>query len=415
MPTMMIEKWAQETRNCSGNNITVSIYRLPAQDTMSTTTHTAPEPTATTPATVIHARAGGGASMTPMGVASTTDDARADVRPGWCRRTRGRTGRGRGLRGSNGRGHGGRGQITRSVDTPTPTMAQARARTHANGARQTTNMQHDDRPTSAAARSTKSPARMNTPMPVNTSTTTDHRRLITGEHEMAPPTPRAHKQTGGWTLSTEVRPSQITGAGNGLYTKEKAVKGDRVARYYGELIDAAEANKRKEAGAQYIVRVNSQQFLDAEHFPAQRGRYANDGGVRNNAKIATKLNQCPITKAYWVSIIAKRTIQPEHEVYVSYGRSFARAWKRTPNAAMAARPAETREPTPDDAHMQAIIMNIILGIVSMPRRAQRRVTALWNSAVHWASKGNCHKKEKACSNITNFIMQHAEKGTVTIL
>ena len=50
-----------------------------------------------------------------------------------------------------------------------------------------------------------------------------------------------------------------------------------------------EAAARKAAGAQYIVRANAKQFLDAEAHPDQRGRYANDGGKQNNARIRFRM------------------------------------------------------------------------------------------------------------------------------
>ena len=165
--------------------------------------------------------------------------------------------------------------------------------------------------------------------------TAQHRRLVAGEQAGEPPTSNAHKATRGWTLHTEVKPSRIPGAGDGLYLRERAKSGERIARYYGELIDADEAERRAKAGAQYIVQANARQFIDARHYPEQRGRYANDGGPNNNAKIATKVNRCPDTGEYWVSILAKRTIQPDSEVYVPYGHKFRRAWAQPPPRARA--------------------------------------------------------------------------------
>ena len=112
----------------------------------------------------------------------------------------------------------------------------------------------------------------------------------------------------------------------GLFMCERARKDDRIARYYGELIGPEEAGKRRAAGAQYIMQANAQQFLDAAAYKNQRGCYANDGGTRNNARLSKTVNTCPVTGMHWVSILARKTIQPTREVCVPYGRDFKRPW-----------------------------------------------------------------------------------------
>ena len=55
----------------------------------------------------------------------------------------------------------------------------------------------------------------------------------------------------------------------------------------GEVIDAAEANRRKRNG-QYIMCINEEQYIDADLPDNFNGRYINDGGpsgVKNNAKM----------------------------------------------------------------------------------------------------------------------------------
>ena len=153
------------------------------------------------------------------------------------------------------------------------------------------------------------------------------RQMPSGEHDGPPPTPSLHRRERGWTLHTCVKRSSIPGAGNGLWMCEKAKKGDRIARYYGELIGPEEAMLRKRAGAQYILRVNANQYLDGETFKNQQGCYANDGGPgtgRNHVKLAQGTpNRCPITGVHWVSITTKRTIGDGEKVFVSYGKCVA--------------------------------------------------------------------------------------------
>ena len=183
------------------------------------------------------------------------------------------------------------------------------------------------------------------PTPVETADS-----LPTGEAEGNGVTPSKHKRTPGWPLHTTTGPSHLKGAGTGLFMAEKAKKNERIARYYGELIGPEEAEKRQAAGAQYIVRANAKQYLDAECYPNQRGRYANDGGARNNARISTTLNVCAITGLHWVSILARRAIPSGAEVLVPYGRSFRRAWKSSAPPAMAMLPGPSQHGNTDQAH-----------------------------------------------------------------
>ena len=160
----------------------------------------------------------------------------------------------------------------------------------------------------------------------------------------------------------------------GLFTCERVKKDERIARYYGELIGPEETARRRAAGAQYIVRANSKQFLDAEAYVRQRGRYANDGGVLNNARISTTVNTCPVTGMHWVSILTRRTIQPGREIYVPYGRDFKRSWrKKKANPAMMVTPIRQEEsdtPHTDTASMmRQALGRMVAAATTMPRRA----------------------------------------------
>ena len=46
------------------------------------------------------------------------------------------------------------------------------------------------------------------------------------------------------TLRTQIRPSQVPGAGNGLWLEEKAWPGQVVGRFSGEVITAEEKDRR---------------------------------------------------------------------------------------------------------------------------------------------------------------------------
>jgi hypothetical protein len=127
-----------------------------------------------------------------------------------------------------------------------------------------------------------------------------------------------------FTLKTEVRPSSIPGAGMGLWLVEDAIKGERLAIYTGEVIDATEAASRTSA---YMWKVNKKTFVDAEKDLSRKGRYVNDGGKsgkENNARMSRKrsLNVCKKTGVRWTGIVASKNIKAPAEIFMSYGKAY---------------------------------------------------------------------------------------------
>ena len=112
-------------------------------------------------------------------------------------------------------------------------------------------------------------------------------------------TPVERRQKG-HALHTAVGPSTIPGAGEGLFLLEPAEKGNRVARYAGEVISHEEAEKRRAQGNVYIVQVNKSVCIDGSKEKEWKGKKVNYGGPRqeeNNARIsrARTYNVCPDT------------------------------------------------------------------------------------------------------------------------
>ena len=232
--------------------------------------------------------------------------------------------------------------------------------------------------------------------------------LPTGEHEGPAPTPSARKRTKGWALHTEVKASQISGAGLGLFMLETAKAGERVARYYGELLGPKEAAIRKAAGSQYILRANSKQFIDAAAHPDQRGRYANDGGKNNNARIATTVNTCPITGMHWVSITARKRIRAGDEVLVPYGRSFERPWraKAAPAMAYMAAVADTTRAAANTAYeyVRGVLGSAMRTLTNAPAEAREHVATLWERARDFVKQGRVKEHNKTCDRIAEVII-----------
>ena len=102
---------------------------------------------------------------------------------------------------------------------------------------------------------------------------------------------------------------------------ERAKKDDRVAIYSGRLITKEEADR---STSKYIVQIGKY-FLDGENTEHANGRYANYAPSKDtNARVraGTKPQWDPIKKRWWVSIRATKTIGPNREVKIPYGRAY---------------------------------------------------------------------------------------------
>ena len=135
---------------------------------------------------------------------------------------------------------------------------------------------------------------------------------------------RRSKRTSSYTCRTEVRPSSIEGAGDGLWMLEDAAPGDRVALYTGDILTAAEA---EESDSAYMVMVNKNLILDARDPAHGKGRFINCGrmaGKPVNAAFgaARRTATCPNTGRPYISIRATKRIPAGTEVLVDYGPAY---------------------------------------------------------------------------------------------
>ena len=122
-----------------------------------------------------------------------------------------------------------------------------------------------------------------------------------------------------------IAPSQIRGAGMGLYLKEGAKAGDWIARYSGDVMTKEECARRKRS--KYRMQIHKNLFLDAADPKHFEGRFINDARgskFKVNARFAAGfvLNKCSTTGHFWVRIYATKTIKPGDEVFADYGEDF---------------------------------------------------------------------------------------------
>lgn len=124
-----------------------------------------------------------------------------------------------------------------------------------------------------------------------------------------------------------VKPSQISNAGQGLYTAVKIYKDEVIAIYNGEIIGPREVQKRIEQNAdQYFITRLDGKILDSKNVECF-AKYANDAQalpnkhLKNNAYIG-------IGSRNKICLIAKKNIQAGEEIFCSYGASYWRKHKK---------------------------------------------------------------------------------------
>ena len=160
-----------------------------------------------------------------------------------------------------------------------------------------------------------------------------------------------------------IAPSQIRGAGNGLYLMEDAEADEWIARYSGDPLTKAECDRRQKS--HYRVQVHKNLFLDAadpKHFEGRNINDARFSKFKVNARFSAgyTTNICSTTGFYWVRIYATRKIKAGEEIFISYGDDFwagmapcsspskilqTTATTTTPEASLWAAPA----PSPDNS------------------------------------------------------------------
>lgn len=120
----------------------------------------------------------------------------------------------------------------------------------------------------------------------------------------------------------EVKKSKIPNAGEGLFTKNKFLKGDKIVEYLGDIIDYQEYSKRTTEGKYgYMLFIDKKTCIDAFDTPQYAARFAND--ARGLKKVPGLENNCEYEiighRAY---IIAKRDIKVGEELFVNYGKEY---------------------------------------------------------------------------------------------
>jgi SET domain-containing protein len=120
-----------------------------------------------------------------------------------------------------------------------------------------------------------------------------------------------------------IQPSQITNAGNGLFTSIDIEKGEIISKFIGEIISNKEAWRRYDLKEDdYFMTLPSGETLDCKRTDCF-AKLANDAeGIpskfNNNSKII-------IDNEENVVLVAIRDIKAGEEIFTGYGRRY---WQR---------------------------------------------------------------------------------------
>ncbi len=122
------------------------------------------------------------------------------------------------------------------------------------------------------------------------------------------------------TRNLTIKPSQLPGAGMGLFTRVDIPKGGRIVEYAGRRKKWKDV-KHLDGHNGYLLRLSRTTAIDAQPKRSGKGRYANDAmglsrvpGLRNNAEY--------LIYGIRVFIEATRNIRKGEEILVSYGKEF---------------------------------------------------------------------------------------------
>ncbi len=120
-----------------------------------------------------------------------------------------------------------------------------------------------------------------------------------------------------------INPSQIAGAGKGLYTAIDIYKGEIISLFKGELLTHREVQNRVDKDQdKYFIELLDGTIIDSMKTKCF-AKYANDArGVagsahKNNAQIA-------LDEENRVGLIATRHIKAHQEIFCSYGKRYWR-------------------------------------------------------------------------------------------
>lgn len=115
----------------------------------------------------------------------------------------------------------------------------------------------------------------------------------------------------------QVKPSNIPGAGQGLFAAREFEQGEVLCAYTGVVYPSREAWKRPDKS--YLMKLGGGKYVDALHSPEVLARYINDcRGHRGGFNV--QFDKRPEENK--ANVVAMRDIRAGEELYVNYGRMY---------------------------------------------------------------------------------------------
>lgn len=117
-----------------------------------------------------------------------------------------------------------------------------------------------------------------------------------------------------------VKPSQIEGAGKGLYTTKEISRGTKIVEYKGKIITWAYALEHEDENP-YLYYVSDDYVIDGKSKKMSLASYVND--ARGLTRIKSLLNNCKyVQEENKVFVVATKYIPEGAEILVGYGKEY---------------------------------------------------------------------------------------------
>lgn len=117
----------------------------------------------------------------------------------------------------------------------------------------------------------------------------------------------------------EVKPSNIPGSGQGLFTKTFIPKGTHIIEYKGRITTWKEV--KDNWSNVYLYTINHRHVIDSRNHKKSLARYTNDAkgltrikGLSNNAEF--------VNDGLRAFVVAAKNIEAGEEILVSYGKPY---------------------------------------------------------------------------------------------
>ncbi|MBK7106472.1 MAG: SET domain-containing protein-lysine N-methyltransferase [Ignavibacteriae bacterium] len=126
-----------------------------------------------------------------------------------------------------------------------------------------------------------------------------------------------------WHESFEIKISSKEGAGRGVFTKRKILKGEHIGYYTGKILNAKQITREPFVSSLFILQVTKDHFIYGE------GKESNFVSFINHSN---KPNAELVVSTRWkkARIVAIKNIKIGEEIFYNYSDEYWRILEKTP-------------------------------------------------------------------------------------